>query len=46
MGIVCVLTLTTITVPYSGIEFNVDAITTHPDINGFTDRSRLIVTGL
>ena len=40
------INLATVTVPYTGMEFNVDAITTHPDISGFNDRSGLIVTDI
>jgi gliding motility-associated-like protein len=38
------INLATVTNPFIGLEFNIDAIPTHPDISGFTDRSGLIVT--
>ena len=39
-------TLSTITVPYQGIEFNVDAQNNDPEISGYTDRTGLIVTDI
>ena len=38
--------LSTVTTAYSGIEFNVDAINSYPEITGFTDRTGLIVTDI
>ncbi|MDF1559732.1 MAG: gliding motility-associated C-terminal domain-containing protein, partial [Bacteroidales bacterium] len=38
--------LSTVTVPYHGIEFNVDAINNYPEISGYTDRTGLSVTDL
>ena len=38
--------LSTVTVPYRGVEFNVDAINGNPEISGFTDRTGLIVTDI
>jgi gliding motility-associated-like protein len=38
--------LSTVTTPYRGIEFNVDAINSYPEITGFTDRTGLIVTDI
>ena len=34
--------LTTVTVPYRGIRFNVDAQNSYPEISGYTDRTGLI----
>ena len=31
--------LSTVTIPYRGIEFNVDAINSYPEITGYTDRT-------
>ncbi|MCA1742163.1 MAG: SprB repeat-containing protein, partial [Bacteroidales bacterium] len=38
--------LSTVTTSYRGIEFNVDAINSYPEISGFTDRTGLIVTDI
>ena len=39
-------TLSTITVPYQGIEFNVDAQNNDPEISGYTDRTGLVVSDI
>ncbi|MEZ5020997.1 MAG: gliding motility-associated C-terminal domain-containing protein [Bacteroidales bacterium] len=36
--------LSTVTTPYRGIEFNVDALNDYPEISGYTDRTGLTVT--
>ena len=36
--------LTTVTVPYRGIRFNVDAQSSYPEISGYTDATGLLVT--
>jgi len=38
--------ISSITTSYRGVEFNVDAINTYPEITGYTDRTGLIVTDL
>ncbi len=35
--------LSTVTTPYRGIEFNVDALNDYPEISGYTDRTGLTV---
>jgi gliding motility-associated-like protein len=38
--------ISTVTTPFRGIEFNVDAINDNPEISGYTNRSGLIVTDI
>jgi gliding motility-associated-like protein len=38
--------LATVTVPYRGIEFNVDAMSGYPEITGYNDRTGLTVTDI